>query len=201
MLQNSGTRHTGINKNSKVNKNMQQLVSTATELVKLLDKVADQTLPGQIVDVVKLHSKIAVGSAWIPVPGADMAAGAANIWGMYARINGKIGIPVKENILKSIGAGVATNLTGYIAMSGVACAMKIIPGIGSVGGALLLSASLYAITLVSGWVYLKALCMMAKRNSTNINTEDMKKAIDIVLSDKSLIKNLINSAKKEYKNK
>jgi hypothetical protein len=59
------------------------------ELVKLMDKAADTSLPKQIVDVVKLHSKLAVGSAWIPVPGADVAAGAANIWGMYARISDK----------------------------------------------------------------------------------------------------------------
>lgn len=178
---------------------MQELIHVSVELVKLLDKTADATLPTQIVDVVKLHSKLAVGSAWIPVPGADVAAGAANIWSMYARINNKVDIPVKENILKSIGAGVATNLTSYIAMSGVASAMKFIPGIGSIGGALILSASLYAVTLVSGWVYLKALCIMAQRNGAFINVNDFKEAIDQVLSDKSLIKRLITAAKKEYK--
>ncbi|MDE6234141.1 MAG: hypothetical protein K2M56_00140 [Muribaculaceae bacterium] len=178
---------------------MQELLHVSVELVKLLDKTADATLPKQIVDVVKLHSKLAVGSAWIPVPGADVAAGAANIWSMYARINGKIGIPLKENVLKSIGAGVATNLTSYIAMSGVASAMKFIPGIGSVGGALIMSASLYAVTLVSGWVYLKALCLMVQRNGGEINASDFKQAIDQVLSDKGLIKRLIKVAKKEYK--
>ena len=178
---------------------MQELLHVSIELVKLLDKAADTALPMQIVDVVKLHSKLAVGSAWIPVPGADVAAGAANIWSMYARINGKIGVPVKKNVLKSIGAGVATNLTSYIAMSGVASAMKFIPGIGSIGGALIMSASLYAVTLVSGWVYLKALCIMVKRDGASINANDFKKAIDQVLSDKSLIKRLITTAKKEYK--
>ena len=178
---------------------MQELMHVAIELTKVLDKAADTTLPKEIVDVVKLHSKLAVGSAWIPVPGADVAAGAANISSMYARINGKIGIPVKENVLKSIGAGVATNLTSYITLSGVASAMKFIPGIGSVGGALIMSASLYAVTLVSGWVYLKALCIMAQRDGGSINASDFKKAIDQVLSDKGLIKRLITAAKKEYK--
>jgi uncharacterized protein (DUF697 family) len=169
------------------------------ELVKLMDKAADTTLPKQIVDVVKLHSKLAVGSAWIPVPGADVAAGAANIWGMYARINSKIGIPIKENVLKSIGAGVATNLTSYVAMSGIASAMKFIPGIGTVGGAVILSASLYAVTLVSGWVYLEALCIMVKRDGACINMDDFKKAIDEILANKTLIKRLFNVAKQEYK--
>ncbi len=171
----------------------------SVELVKLLDKAADTALPREIVEVVKLHSKLAVGSAWIPLPGADVAAGAANIWSMYARINGKIGIPVKENVLKSIGAGVATNLTSYIAMSGVASALKFIPFVGTVGGALILSASLYAVTLVSGWVYLKALCLMAQRDGRNITAGDFKKAVDEVLANKGLIKRLITSAKEEYK--
>ena len=171
----------------------------SVELVKFLDKTADKTLPKEIVDVVKQHSKLAVGSAWIPVPGADVAAGAVTIWTMYGRINNKIGISIKENVLKTVGAGVATNLTSYAVMSGVASAMKFIPGIGSVGGALIMSASLYAITLVSGWVYLKALCLMAQRKGQGINAEDLKKAVDEVLSNKTLIKNLFNVAKKEYK--
>ena len=54
------------------------LLKTSIKLVKLLDKGADTMLPQQIVDVVKLHSKLALGSAWIPVPGADVAAGAAS---------------------------------------------------------------------------------------------------------------------------
>lgn len=178
---------------------MIELMQVSVELVKALDKAADTTLPKEIVEVVKLHSKIAVGSAWIPVPGADVAAGAANIWSMYARINSKIGISFKENVLKSIGAGVATNLTSYVTLSGVASAMKFIPGIGSIGGAVLLSASLYAVTMVSGWVYLKALCTMAQRNSTNISSDDFKRAINQILSNKNLIKSLFNMAKKEYR--
>lgn len=177
---------------------MIELIQVARDLVNILDKTADAALPKEIVDVVKLHAKLAVGSACIPVPGADMAAGAANIWAMYARINGKIDIPIKENILKSIGAGVATNLTSYIAMSGVASALKFIPVIGSVGGAVVMSASLYAVTLVSGWVYLKALCIAAKRDGGHINPSDFKVAIDEVLSNKGLIKNLIKTAKNDY---
>lgn len=178
---------------------MDHLMHVAKELVILMDKAADKSLPKEISDVVKLHSKIAVGSAWIPVPGADVAAGAANIWTMYGRLNGKIGVPIGENILKSVGAGVATNLTSYVAVSGVASAMKFIPGIGTVGGALIMSASLYAVTLVSGWVYLKALCIMAQRKGKGINASDLKAAVDEVLSNKRVIKEMFTAAKKDYK--
>lgn len=177
----------------------EELLEIATKLVKLLDKEADKLLPKEIVDVVKLHSKLAVGSAWIPVPGADVAAGAANIWGMYIRINKKIDIPFKENIIKTIGAGVATNLVSYIAVSGVASSLKFIPGIGTLGGALILSASLYAVTLASGWVYLKALCTLAEKDGPQINIDELHNAVNDVLMQKGLIKNFIKQAKKDYK--
>ena len=99
-----------------------KLLNTAIELVKLLDKTANAALPQELADVVKLHSKLAVGSAWIPIPGVDVAAGATNIWSMYVRINNKLGISVKENVLKTIASGVATNLASYATMSGVASA-------------------------------------------------------------------------------
>ena len=60
--------------------------------------------------------------------------------------------------MKSIASGVATNLASGLAMAGVASALKFIPGIGSIGGAVLMSASMYGLTLTSGYIYLKALC-------------------------------------------
>ncbi len=176
-----------------------KLLEAAFELVKHLDKTADNNLPRAIADVVKLHSKLAVGSAWIPIPGADVAAGAATIWGMYVRINNKLGIPFGDNMMKSIGSGVATNLASYAAMSGIASAMKLIPGIGTIGGAVIMSATLYAITLASGWVYLSALSALAEKKGGSFTIDDISKAINDFLKDKSKIKNFINEAKKSYK--
>ena len=111
----------------------EHLKREAIHLVELMDKQADKMLPQEIAEVVKLHSKLAVGSAWIPIPGADVAAGAVTIWTMYTRINKKLGLSLKENVLKTIASGVATNLAGYITISGVASALKLIPGLGSIG--------------------------------------------------------------------
>ncbi|WP_455076903.1 hypothetical protein [Prevotella koreensis] len=177
----------------------QKLIEIAIELVKYIDKQADALLPQKIVDVVKLHSKLAVGSAWIPIPGADMAAGAASIWGMYIRINNKINMPVKENIIKTIGSGVATNLASYTVASGVGSALKLIPGIGTVGGAVFMSATLYAVTLASGYVYLKALCLLAKRDGPNMDMSKLSDSVKEVLKEKSIIKEFINNAKQTYK--
>lgn len=177
----------------------EKLLRSSFKLIKLMDKTADSYLPQKITDVVKLHSKLAVGSAWIPIPGADVAAGAATIWGMYIRINNKLGISFGENIMKSIGSGVATNLASYLAMSGVASALKFIPGIGSVGGAVLMSASLYAVTLAAGWIYLQALCTLVEKKGSNFNASDISNAVNSFLKEKSTIKEFINSAKKSYK--
>lgn len=176
-----------------------KLISSAIKLVELMDKAADESLPQEIAGVVKLHSKLAVGAAWIPVPGADVAAGAANIWGMYARINNKLDIPFGENVMKSIGSGVATNLASYMAMSGIASALKFIPGLGTIGGAAVLSASLYAVTLASGWIYLQALCALAEKKGKSFSVSDITKAVNDMLKEKSVIKDFIQSAKKTYK--
>lgn len=174
------------------------LVKTAYDLVQLLDKAAEDTLPEEIADVVKLHAKLAVGSAWIPVPGADVAAGAATMWTMYLRINSKIGMSFGENILKTIASGVATNLAGYAAALTVGGALKFIPVIGSVGGALVMSATLYALT--SGYIYLKAITAMLKSKRSGCNDEKLKQTVESILrDDTNEIKNFMNAAKKSYK--
>ena len=160
-----------------------QLLHVSEKLVKMLDETADNCLPKEIANVVKTHSKLAVGSAWIPVPGADVAAGAAVIWGMYVRINNKLGIPFGENIMKSIGSGVATNLASYLAMTGVASAIKFIPGIGSLGGAILMSASLYAVTLAAGWIYLQPYAHWQKRKGM-LSTQATSHKPLMIFSDK-----------------
>lgn len=176
-----------------------ELYEAATALVVALDKSAEQILPQEIVDVVKLHAKLAVSSAWIPVPGADVAAGAANVWGMYIRINNKVDIPVSENIIKTIGTGVATNLVSYMAMAGAASALKFIPGIGTMGGAILMSASLYAITLAGGYIYVKALTLLAQKGDGSVDISKIDAAVKEILGNKEVIKNFIEAAKKDFK--
>jgi len=178
---------------------MEKLIDVAVTLVNAMDKQADKLLPSKIADIVKLHSKLAVGSAWIPFPGADVAAGAATIWTMYGRINSALGVSLKENIGKTIASGVATNLASYFAVAGVGSMMKFIPGIGTVGGAVLLSATLYASTMASGWVYLKALCLLAKKSGPHIDMSQLGNAIQEVLSDSASIKKVIKEAKNDYK--
>lgn len=179
-----------------------KLLEAATKVygaIQGMDKFVDTNFPQEIVGIVKRHSKIAVASAWIPISGADVAAGAANIWTMYVLINKKVGISVGDNILKTIGAGVATNLASAAAVSTVASALKFIPGIGSLAGAALMSGTLYAVTLASGWVYLMALSYMLQNKGKNFSANDLQQAVNKVLKESTLLKDFISSAKKGYK--
>ena len=177
-----------------------ELYEAAVALVTVLDKTAEQLLPQEIVDVVKLHSKLAVGSALIPVPGADVAAGAANIWTMYGRMNSKVGISIKDNVLKTVGSGVVTNLASYMAMAGLGSAIKAIPGIGTLTGTALMSASLYAVTLASGYIYVKALTLLANKGNGSIDITQIDAAVKEILGNKEVIKNFIKAAKSDFKN-
>ena len=177
-----------------------ELYEAAVALVTVLDKTAEQLLPQEIVDVVKLHSKLAVGSALIPVPGADVAAGAANIWTMYGRVNSKVGISIKDNVQKTIGSGVVTNLASYMAMAGLGSAIKAIPGIGTLTGTALMSASLYAVTLASGYIYVKALTLLANKGNGSIDITQIDSAVKEILGNKEVIKNFIKAAKSDFKN-
>ena len=176
-----------------------ELYDAAVALVAVLDKTAEQLLPQEIVDVVKLHSKVAVGSAMIPVPGADAAAGAVNIWTMYGRISSKVGISIKENKLKTIGSGVLTNLASYMAIVGVGSALKAIPGVGTLTGTAMMMASLYAVTLASGYVYVKALTLLANKGDGDIDINQIDSAVKEILSNKEVIKNFIKAAKSDFK--
>lgn len=177
-----------------------ELYEAAVALVTVLDKTAEQLLPQEIVDVVKLHSKLAVGSALIPVPGADVAAGAANIWTMYGRVNSKVGISLRDNVLKTVGSGVVTNLASYMAMAGLGSAIKAIPGLGTVTGTALMSASLYAVTLASGYIYVKALTLLANKGNGSIDITQIDSAVKDILKNKEVIKNFIKAAKSDFKN-
>jgi uncharacterized protein (DUF697 family) len=170
-----------------MNKNETKLMQDAVKLCLALNKGADKLLPQEIVGVVKTHSVVSAGAGLIPIPGVDVAIAAGNIWTMYGRIGSKLGIPFGENLLKSIASGVATNLATYAAASVI---LKFIPGLGSIAGAALQ----YAMTLTSGWIYLKALTALANKQG-DVHESDVKGAFDEVMKDESAIKDFFNSAK------
>lgn len=179
------------------------LVDAAIKLTEALNWIADESLPGKLAGIVKLHAVIAVGSALIPIPGADVAAATANIWTMYVRINRESGLPFSENVMKSVGVGVATNLgTGVVGVLAVALLLKLIPIWGSAGGAAIMGATVYGVTLASGIIYMNAIAkLLRKKEAGEISEVDLKDALDKELSDKAAVKDIVKEAKKDHKDR
>ena len=176
------------------------ILHAAKEVVESVNRGAEEKLPHKIVDIIKLHSALAVGSSFIPIPGADLAAAAANIWTMYIRINEELGISFKENILKSIATGVATNLGASFVVGLVAGSiLKFIPGLGSIGGAVVIGTTIYAVTVASGVIYCLAVSAAAKAEQGAISESKLREEIDQILSDKSFVTQIVEEGKNLYR--
>jgi uncharacterized protein (DUF697 family) len=185
------------------------LLHEAKHLLEAMDKQADNILPHELADIVKFHSKgaaaAALASAWIPGAGgaAAVLTSAGFIWSMYGRIGSKIGLPFGSNILKSLASGVATNLAtsvvGAIALSTV---LSLVPGLGSVGSSVIMGATCYALTLASGYIYLKILTKLfsAKVDLSNVTEQELKDMAAAAAKD-SDIKDVIKEAKADFNSK
>lgn len=177
-----------------------QLYQAAFGLAAMMDGFADDHLPEKLSGIVKTHAGIAVGSAFIPVPGADLVAAGTNIWTMYVRINKELDLPFAENVIKSIAAGAATNIGGaVVAYMVVGSALKMLPGLGSVGGAALVGATIYGVTIASGIIYMKAVTkLLESKQGSQINEQNLKVAMDELLDDKESVRQIYNTAKSSY---
>lgn len=177
-----------------------QLMRAAVELVKAANKMADEQLPEKLANIVKVHAGIAVGSAFIPIPGADVAAATANVWTMYVRINNELELPFTQNFAKSVGVAVATNLgTNVAAFLVGAMLLKFIPVIGTAGGIAIMGATIFGITVVAGIVYMNAISALLRRKpAEDISAEDAAAAAREAMADKSGLKAMFKEAKKDY---
>ncbi|MBQ7689679.1 MAG: hypothetical protein IJT30_00565 [Muribaculaceae bacterium] len=92
------------------------------------------------------------------------------------------GYIVGDNIIKATGSGAATNRAGHIAASGVASALKVVPFIGTSGGAVVMTAAQYAVTLASGHVCPKVLRIAAGRSANgSMSGSDLNSTVSEVV--------------------
>jgi hypothetical protein len=171
------------------------LLEQATKLLEAMDKTADDNLPQNIADIVKFHSKGAavgaIAAGWVPGFGGVAAtfACAGFIWSMYARIGTEIDLPISKNILKTLASGVATNIAssvvGTIALSTL---FSLIPGIGSIGAVVIMGGTCYAMTLASGYVYLKIMTKLFTKgiDPTTVSEQELKNIAKTVVSDRDV---------------
>jgi uncharacterized protein (DUF697 family) len=183
------------------------ILHAAEKLVHALNKAVDENLPKEIAEIVKTHSAGAaaasVAAGWIPGAGGLAAAGicAGFVWTMYGRINSKIGLPLTDNLVKSLATGVATNLaTGFVGVLVLQTVLSIIPGLGSIGAAALAGGTGYALTLASGYVYLKLLTrlFLSGQDPTKMDENSLSEAARHTAASENM-KDIIASAKAAYK--
>lgn len=121
---------------------------------------------------------------------------------MYVRINRELGLPFSENVIKSIATGVVTNIgataVGLIAAGAI---MKLVPGLGSIGGAAVMAATMYGVTIVAGIVYMNAISRVLKNKKVeDISEADLKAATGEEMNDKEALKDILKAARSGYKN-
>jgi len=183
------------------------ILHAAKELVHTLNAAVDDNLPAEIAEIVKTHSAGAaaasVAAGWIPGAGGLAAAGicAGFVWTMYGRINSKIGLPLTENIVKSLATGVATNLAaGLVGALVLQTIFSLFPGIGSLAAATVAGGTGYALTLACGYVYLKLLTklFLDGNDPTKMDESSLKNAASSVAASENM-KDVIASAKSDYK--
>jgi uncharacterized protein (DUF697 family) len=182
------------------------ILHAAEKLVHALNKTVDENLPAEIAEVVKIHSAGAAASGlaagWIPGAGGIAATGICMgfIWSMYGRINSKIGLPLTENVIKSLGTAIATNLGAYFVGGLITSTIfSILPGLGSVGASVVVGGTSYALTLASGYVYLKVLTnlFLSGNDPTRMDVDSFKQAADTVVANENM-KQVIADAKANY---
>lgn len=182
-------------------------IKKAHQLYEAVNRVVDANLPKEIAGIIKNHAlgaaAVGVGAGWVPAAGgiAAMMTSAGLVWTMYGRINSKIELPFHENIIKSVASGVATNLASY-AVGSVALStlFSFFPLIGPVKAALIVGSTCYALTVGSGYVYLKVLTklFMSGKDPSCMGPDDFAAAVKLVVAQEDT-KTVFSQAKAAYK--
>ncbi len=152
------------------------LFEYASDLCLLMNKTSYKASAEEIAGIIKLHAKLAVGAAWIPIIGLDVAASVAALGGMYARINNKLGITIGDNVIKTIATGVVTNYIPYLCGATGMTVLKFTPGIGPIIGLIVFSGSNFMTTITSGIAYMKALTSLKEKGEI-INGDTIVEAL------------------------
>ena len=178
------------------------LHDAASKLVQATTGRPDGALTDALTGIVKTHAAVAIAGAFVPVPGLDLAALAANAWTMYVRLNAEAKLPFEKNMVKSIATGVVTNLgSNVVGVLAVSTVVKFVPGLGSIGGGMLLAATMYGVTLAAGIVYMRALAKLKSWQDdwTGVTPQDVEQAVHREMQDKQAMKDIIEDGKQYYK--
>lgn len=153
-------------------------------------KAFNQLADTEIKDITHTHACIAGGLALIPIPGLSIPCVLGNL-------------KFSENIVKSVGGMIASNLTVYAGGLIAAQAVKFIPFLGAALDAVTEGGINYAVTTTSGSIYCKWLKTMCDQGAIaedgSVSAEKVKEVMEEVCANTD-IKQMVSDAKQEAKN-
>ena len=158
----------------------------------------------KIDEILKTHSLIGGTLALIPLPGAMIPFVLANVYSMYYRINEVVGVPLNDNLVKSIGGMIASNITSVVGLIAGCELIKLIPIVGHFSASSVESLLLFSITGVQGKLYCEWLHLFLSSGGLdkngNINNSIAKSKIEEILSNKNKIEKMIKEGKTAAQN-
>ena len=183
------------------------LIAALEELQRVAKGALSGTKIEKITDVINRFAIFsAVGAVTAVVPGVggviSMLTQTGMVWGTYIKINEALGITMKENVAKFIGAAMLTNISANVLNYAVAyigaSILAFLPGANLLMLAFL-AAMGYALIYVSALLYLKLLTeVMRAKGSFDLNdSKDTEKLIRDVVNNTN-VKEVIKEAQSVF---
>jgi uncharacterized protein (DUF697 family) len=161
------------------------LLDTATDLVSVMNKEADDMLPKKIVEIIEFQSEDSITLDIIAT-----AVIVSSIWAMYAKINKAIGLTLSKEVLKILATAIGQEVVSPL--GGISRPQFIAPTLSSLDNAI---AAYYCVS-VSGIVYLKILTRLFKDAEIGfpdkVNLETLKVTVSEIVKKENIqeVKNL-----------
>lgn len=178
-----------------MSKDTNKLNGTIENLVSIINGQGGSVSAEELNKLVKSHAAGAsasmIASGAIPGVGSTIAAGIeiGFVWSMYYRICGRLNIDIRKNVLKTLGSAIVTNMGASVAAQIIAgTVLSIIPGIGTVGAAMVNGLMGYSLTYYSGIVFMQLLVRVFKagKNVTQMSEDELKSTLVDVTKEVTL---------------
>lgn len=192
-----------------MSKDTNKLNSTIENLVSIINGQGGSVSAEELNKLVKSHAAGAsasmIASGAIPGVGSTIAAGIeiGFVWSMYYRICGRLNIDIRKNVLKTLGSAIVTNMGASVAAQIITgTVLSIIPGIGTVGAAMVNGLMGYSLTYYSGIVFMQLLVRVFKagKNVTQMSEDELKSTL-VDVTKEVTYDSVKDESKKAFKNR
>lgn len=145
----------------------------------------------------------AAGAGCLPGAGSTIAAAVSIgiIVKMYVSLGKELGVRLGEGVLKSVASAVVADLAGAVVASiAVSAVISFVPGIGTIGSAMITGITSFCYVYLAGVIYLKMLGTLLDmgKSVNDMSEEELKDAMKKT-ADSMNIKDVVKEAKSAYK--